>query len=95
MDTTKERRVLESADDNFLADVISEINRARRKFPDPSNLTVAFAEEAGEVVKAVMSEAWSHVYEEAVQAAAMACRLAVEGDPLQREYRAKYAKEDK
>jgi hypothetical protein len=55
-------------------------------------LTVAFAEEAGEVVKAVMGEPWENVYNEAVQAAAMACRLAVEGDPLQNEYRSKYAK---
>jgi hypothetical protein len=79
--------------DFFLFHVLEEVRRARAKFPDPSNLTVAFAEEAGEVVKAVMGEPWENVYNEAVQAAAMACRLALEGDPLQAGYRAKYAKE--
>lgn len=74
----------------FLHRVEQEVERAKELFPDPAYLTVAFAEEAGETVKAAMGEPWENVYTEAVQAAAMACRLAVEGDPNMIPYREKH-----
>jgi len=57
-------------------------------------LTVALAEEAGEVMKAMMAEPMDNVYKECIQTAAMACRLALEGDPSMDDYRRKYANRD-
>ena len=66
---------------HFLESVFTEVMRARKLFPSSEGLMVALSEEAGEVAKAMMQEPWEHVYIEAVQCAAMACRLAIEGDP--------------
>lgn len=76
--------------EEFMADVMAEVMRARMIFPSNDKLHIAFTEEAGEVSKALLdchrrpfeSESFHQdVYSEAVQAAAMACRLAIEGDP--------------
>ena len=72
--------------ERFLVDVHEEVNRARAKFPAPNPTVAALAEEVGEAAKAALhiregkSTTWWDVYEEAVQVAAMACRLALEGD---------------
>jgi NTP pyrophosphatase (non-canonical NTP hydrolase) len=66
--------------------VAEEVARARDLFPSNEDLLLAFAEEAGEVVKAFMdlkqkgAPAWS-VAKELVQVMAMAHRLLQEGDP--------------
>ena len=81
----------------FWAEVEREVARARAKFPAPDHLTLALAEEAGEVVKAVLdhrnaarrdqvpwvdrSPLQQAVLGELVQTAAMVLRLAEEGDP--------------
>lgn len=76
--------------EDFLNDVLDEIEDAKKKFPCNDKLHIAFTEEAGEVSKALLDchrrpfegrEFHLEVYQEAVQAAAMACRLATEGDP--------------
>ncbi len=66
----------------------AEVNQARSLHPEPELLSLAFAEEAGEVIKALLDlregkpgatlEAFQ---KECIQAAAMAVRLYQEGDP--------------
>jgi NTP pyrophosphatase (non-canonical NTP hydrolase) len=69
-------------DTDFLLDLSSEVARARNKFPTNDLLFAALVEEVGEVAKALQDETRERVYEELVQVAAMALRLAVEGDPV-------------
>lgn len=78
--------------DNFLDNVQAEIEQAQKKFPCTDNMMTALTEEVGEVAKALLDEPWENVYKEAVQVAAMACRLAIEGDPTHIEYRARNKK---
>ena len=66
---------------NFLRDVFGEIERAIEKFPQPNASMCALTEEVGELAKAMMDEPRTRVWREAVQVAAMAARVAVEGDP--------------
>jgi len=66
----------------FLADVFAEVHRDRRKFPDPVCLVLALTEEVGELAKAVLEEPADRVRSEAIQVAAVAARIALEGDPL-------------
>lgn len=60
--------------------VLSEIQRARDKFPESACRHMAMCEEAGEVAQALMYEPWVSVVAECVQVAAASLRLAVEGD---------------
>lgn len=69
------------ADAEFLRAVGDEAVRARGLFPSPIALALALAEEAGEVAKALQDEPAENVRTECIQLAAMALRLAVEGDP--------------
>ena len=48
----------------------------------------ALVEEVGEVARALLDESRACVFAEAVQVAAMACRVAVEGDPTLNDRRA-------
>jgi len=73
--------------ETFAYDVITEALKARAKFPADDNPTIAaLAEEVGEAAKAALhiregkSNDWWAVYAECVQVAAMAARLAIEGD---------------
>ena len=65
----------------FIEDVAKEVMRAQAKFPDSYGAMCALTEEVGELAKAAMDEPYDHVYREAVQVAAMAARIACEGDP--------------
>ena len=67
-------------DDQFLRAVAAEVKRARKKFPGANATNAALVEEVGEVSTALMFEPWDAVVAEAVQVAAMALRLATEGD---------------
>lgn len=65
---------------------IQEVARARSKFPSSDHITLAFAEEAGEVVKAVLDfkqgkGTMQNVEKEIIQTMAMCLRLYLEGDP--------------
>ena len=66
---------------NFVVQILAELDFAREKFPDPDGLMTALTEEVGELAKALMDEPMDNVYREAIQVAAMACRIATEGDP--------------
>lgn len=70
--------------ESFMNEVALEISSARNKFPSNKHLGLAFAEEAGELVKAVLDYEQkggtkSQVRKEAIQACAMAFRLLMEG----------------
>jgi NTP pyrophosphatase (non-canonical NTP hydrolase) len=69
------------ADAVFVHMVQEEVSRARKKFPTNKHLVVALVEEVGEVAKALQDETREQLIAELVQVAAMALRLAVEGDP--------------
>jgi len=77
----------------FYLDVSVELVRARNKFPEGRHRLAAMMEEFGEVANAILERNYltdasvravdhdCHVWDECVQAAVMAMRLAVEGDP--------------
>ncbi len=72
--------------ERFLEEVGLELERARTKFPSSNLVLAALMEEVGELAQAMLKVRAGHwsavrVYEEAVQVAAMACRVATEGDP--------------
>lgn len=71
----------------FLTEVQHEVGRAREKFPDADMTNAALVEEVGELSKALMYEPWDRVVAEAVQVAAMACRIALEGDASAKPFR--------
>ena len=67
-------------DFNFLSCVVSELVRARSKFPSSIHCFAALVEEVGELGKALISEDETCVDAEAMQTAVMAIRVATEGD---------------
>ena len=72
---------LSNRDERFRAAVADETVFARRKFPQPNPTLAALVEEVGELAKALLCESDKCVWDEAVQVAAMAQRVATEGDP--------------
>lgn len=74
--------------EDFLDQVRAELARARSKFPGDRIMTLAMAEEFGELVKAVLDEPSSDVRKEAVQTAAMAARVVLDGDASVDDWRA-------
>jgi len=67
----------------MIDEIADETHGARLKFPDPRGLMMALTEEVGEVAKALADESPERIREECIQVAAMAIRLAEEGDPTQ------------
>ena len=65
----------------FLDKAYEEVLRARKKFPSSEGSVAALMEEVGELSQAMMEKPWDEVVAEALQVAAMACRVAIEGDP--------------
>lgn len=63
-----------------LIDITAELMRARAKFPDAAKSMCALTEEVGELAKALLDESDERVYDEAIQVAVMAIRVATEGD---------------
>ncbi|VFR80935.1 hypothetical protein RAN3_2490 [plant metagenome] len=72
----------------FMRDVDAELRRAREKFPGDRIMTIALAEEFGELAKAMLDESGARVWKEAVQTAVMAARVAIDGDSSVDEWRA-------
>lgn len=72
---------IDERDVAFLAAVADEVQYARKKFPTNDLLFAALVEEVGEVAKAMQDETRELLILELIQVAAMALRLAVEGDP--------------
>ena len=73
----------------FLLAVERELNSAREKYPCADVNIVKLMEEVGELAKALLEESQSRIHAEAVQVAAMACRVATETDALMNSYRTK------
>lgn len=71
----------------FLSDVFYELERAQSKYPAPNPNVAALSGECGEVCEAMNKEPFVNVYTECVQTAAVAARLALEGDAYMDEYR--------
>lgn len=67
--------------------ISDELRRARAKHPTSRVTNTAMVEEVGEVAKALMDEAGFRVREEAVQVAAMAVRLLLDGDDYMQAFR--------
>lgn len=67
--------------DALLIDVGAEVVRAAKKFPGRDHHMMALMEEVGELAKALMDESPAAVRTEAIQVAAMAMRVAIDGDP--------------
>lgn len=74
--------------DLFLAEVRAELTRARGLFPGDRIMTIALAEEFGELCKAVLDEPAERVRKEAVQTCVMAARVVLDGDSSVNEWRA-------
>lgn len=79
---------LSPADCAFLEAVAKGLVTARKKYPGPEGRFVAFAAEFGEALHAVQKVITGRgtvkeLGAELRQAAQMACRFAVEGDPLE------------
>lgn len=64
----------------FMRDVDAALAHARLKFPGTNTTLAAMVEEMGEVAQAMMDEPRTNFRAECAQLAAMAIRLAVEGD---------------
>lgn len=76
---------------DFLSEVHQEVIRAQHKFPSSNLCMAALTEEVGELAQAMLKVAagkWKQerIREEAIQVAAMAIRVAVEGDPSFKNY---------
>jgi NTP pyrophosphatase (non-canonical NTP hydrolase) len=69
----------------FLNAIADELHSAREKFPDSKLSMTALTEEVGELAKALLEHrlgqaSVQQIWDEAVQVAVMALRVAVEGD---------------
>lgn len=72
-------------EEDFCIDVLKEVELARAKFPHSFCSGLALVEEVGELAQAMLKVAagkWpkERIREEAIQVAAMALRVAIEGD---------------
>lgn len=81
------RQATEDPVEQFLDEVRAELQHARSKFPGDRLMTVALAEEFGELCKAVLDEPAERVRKEAVQTAVMAARVVLDGDGSVQEWR--------
>lgn len=72
--------VVQDEVDRFFEQAKAELRRARAKFPGDRIMTLALAEEFGELCKAVLDESAEAVRKEAVQVACMAARVVLDGD---------------
>ncbi len=90
MDLNEITAVAQQSDpvEDFLDQVRAELTRARALFPGDRIMTLAMAEEVGELVKAVLDEPAANVRKEAVQTAVMAARVVLDGDGSVNDWRA-------
>ena len=73
--------------ESLLPDAVAQAEKAMRKFPQPNYVISKWAEESGEVTKALIHaaegrETWDNVRAELVDTLAMLHRLMVEGDEV-------------
>jgi hypothetical protein len=72
----------------LLWEIADELARAREKFPGDNVTMLALMEEVGELSKATFEESRAAVRKEAVQVAAMAMRVVLDGDATLDDWRA-------
>ena len=72
--------VPDSKHDKAVDDLMAEMARARKKFPGNRYLLAALVEEVGELGEAMLSGTREEAYQEALQCACVAMRIAEEGD---------------
>jgi hypothetical protein len=70
----------DAAAEALAREILSELRRARAKFPGDNVTTLALVEEVGELAKATFEEPRVRVRKEAVQVATMAMRVVLDGD---------------
>lgn len=81
--------MIQVSNDNIITEILYELNRARSKFPDNVDILPALTEEVGELNQALIqhkhephkNKTHEHIFQEAIQTAVMAIRVASEGDP--------------
>jgi hypothetical protein len=74
---------------NVFCDIENELKNARLLFPDNVDVLPALTEEVGELNQAIIQQkhqpkknkTHENIYQEAIQVAVMAIRVATEGDP--------------
>ncbi|UUV44550.1 hypothetical protein RCMOTHERGOOSE_40 [Rhodobacter phage RcMotherGoose] len=76
--------------DHILSEIKKEVGYARSKFPGDNVTFAALVEEVGELATATFSQSRIDVRKEAVQVAAMAIRLVLDGDCTFNDWRAKF-----
>jgi NTP pyrophosphatase (non-canonical NTP hydrolase) len=76
-------------EEEFIIEILDEVERAREKHPGVDVAMAALTEEVGELAEALMDKPWGEVRKEAVQVAAVALRVALEGDDSMLKLRAK------
>lgn len=79
-----------AAQAELLQQIDDELSRGAARYPDPSGLLAALVEEVGELSKALIAEPRDRVQAEAIQVAALAIRIATQGDPTLAGLRLKY-----
>lgn len=79
-----------SSDDyvrHIVSEIVDELESARKKFPENNVMLAVLMEEVGELATAMFSESADRVRAEAIQVAAMAIRVALDGDSSFDSYR--------
>jgi len=71
---------MQQIEQRFMSMVLGELAASRIKFPESEGKIAAMAEEVGELAKAMAEQSTQRVWEEAVQVASLALRIALEGD---------------
>lgn len=67
--------------DGCMREILAELDRARKKFPDNAKLLAALTEEVGELAQAMLQgKSHAEIFKEAIQVACVAVRIAEEGD---------------
>lgn len=74
------RQRRDSTEEILAGEILSELARARAKFPGKNVTFAALVEEVGELATATFEECADRVRKEAVQVAVMAMRMVLDGD---------------
>lgn len=76
----------------FLLDILDELIASRRRDPDGTDLYTTFADDVEEVDLAMLTGSENHIYVKCVQLAVASLRLALEGDKIMDNPRARSGK---
>ena len=76
-----------TSEQKVLDEILTELTKARTKFPGKNVTFAALVEEVGEVATAIFEESRENVRKEAIQVAVMAIRLILDGDEVYEPWR--------